>query len=189
MRTLVIELVLEAIEGVLLTPHGAFGRRERRLLQRRMHSFMPAVILWRCRSRAFRHNAQLHPAHRNPAEAPRRTTGEGYAVVGVNHQRQSMFVKGGVENRSDVRRIGFFDDVTAQQESAVRVGDGQRIAACAVRGAEPALEIGAPGLIGLLDLPANAPKRTGCRPWRSTIRSTRERSAPRAMRMPISRDR
>ena len=46
-----IVLVLKAVEGFLLAAWIALGRRERRLLQRRVHALMPTVILRRSGSR------------------------------------------------------------------------------------------------------------------------------------------
>ena len=59
-------------------------------------------------------------------------------------------MKSRVEHRLHVRAIGLGSDVTAQQIPAVRIGDGERIAAGAVAGPKPAFEVRAPGLIGLL---------------------------------------
>ena len=112
---------------------------------------MGSVILRRGWPGTLRHNAQLDPSHGNSAEAARRATGEGNAVIGVDHQRQTILVKGCLEDGVHVQRIGLRHDVAAQQIAAVRVGDGERIATGAVGGAEPAFEIGAPSLIDCLD--------------------------------------
>src|ERR1700738_1105831 len=53
MRTIVIVLLLEALERVLLTARIALGRIERSLLERRVHTLVPAVVLRRGRTRAL----------------------------------------------------------------------------------------------------------------------------------------
>ena len=75
--------------------------------------------------------------------------------------------------------IGVGHDLAAQPMAAVRIGQGERITAGAVPGQEPALEVGAPGLIRLCDLrkwPA-----LGRSPWALLARlaepSRRSRSA------------
>lgn len=42
------------------------------------------------------------------------------------------------------------DNVTAKEHAAIGIRDGQRVAACAVRGADPTFEIGTPDAIGLV---------------------------------------
>ncbi len=69
----------------------------------------------------------------------------------MDHQRQPVFTERGVEDRGHVQRVGFRRDLAAQQITAMRVGEGEWIAAGAVPGAEPALEISTPGPIDALD--------------------------------------
>src|ERR1700722_6171378 len=98
MRTLVIELPLEPIESLLLAPRVPLRWLERGRLQRRVHALMGAVILRRGWPGTFRQNGQLYPPHGTWAEAARREAGEGIAVIGVDRQRQSILVKGCLED-------------------------------------------------------------------------------------------
>src|SRR5712671_1174279 len=67
-------------------------------------------------------------------------------------------------------RVGPGCDLAAQQVTAVRVGNGERIAALAVGGAEPAFEVGAPGLIGGIDGGERLPIRRRADPRLAPVR-------------------
>src|SRR5271157_422029 len=91
-----------------------------------------------------RHDPQLDPLHRQPRQAGDGRRGKGRSVVGSDRLRQSILAERGFEDRLHPRRVRLLDRLAAQQVTAVRVADRQRIDALAIARAKPALEVRAP---------------------------------------------
>jgi len=126
------------------------GRRRRRrlLVEGAMHPLMPPILLRLASHDPLGPDAQLDPPHRQPRQPADTRRRKGWAIVRTDRQRQTMLLEGRREDRPHVLFVGPRHCLTAQQVAAVRVGQGERIAPPAVAGAEPALEIGAPHVVG-----------------------------------------
>ena len=101
-------------------------------------------------------DAEFDPPHRQLRQSAHPGRGERRTVVRTDRPRQPMLPKGGLKDRPHARLIRAGHRLTPQQVTAVRVRQGERIAAPAIGGAEPppcsgqgqALEIGAPHVVG-----------------------------------------
>lgn len=99
---------------------------------------------WRAGWRnVVRLDAQLQPPHRQHRQAAAAVRAERLAVVGPDGRRQPVFCENPLQNRTHARRRRL-DDIDGDQVAAQGVGDGQRIAAAAIAGAVPALDINGP---------------------------------------------
>ena len=114
-----------------------------------MHALVPTVLLRRSRIDVFEPDAELDPMHRQPRQpAGRAARGEGRPIVAAHRPRQTELAKRLVDDRLH-RRDGLGDDAALDQKTAVGIGDGQRITALAIGGAEPALKVDAPQIVRL----------------------------------------
>ena len=127
-----------------------------------MHALQLPILLRMPRLDALRHDAQLHPPHRQPRQPGKGPRGERRPVVGADRQRHAVLAKRRFEDRLHPRRVRLLHRLHPQQVAAVGIRDGQRIDAGAVAGAKPALEVGAPDAVGLRRLPPAAGCTAGC---------------------------
>src|SRR6266849_2731295 len=146
-RALMIKLCTEIIEAALLGRER--GRRRLRgfCLEGLVHAFMPPVLLGLARHNAHWRNAQLDPPHRQSAQAAGRQRGKGRTIIGEQHLRQAALAKKPLELTAAAFIVGR-GRAAAQQVTAEGVGHGQGITGRAIAGAEPALEVDAPDIIG-----------------------------------------
>src|SRR6266436_7227289 len=146
-RALMVKLCTEIIEAALLG--GERGRRRLRgfRLEGLVHAFMPSVLLGLARHDAHRRNAQLDPPHRQSAQAAGRQRGKRRTIIGEQYLRQAVLAKKPLECAPAACIVGG-DRAAAQQVTAEGVGHGQGITGRAIAGAEPALEVDAPDIIG-----------------------------------------
>src|SRR6266849_1973006 len=155
MRPFVIELVTEVIEALLLMGQGG-GRRIRGFgLERLVHPLMAAVLLGLARLDALRPDAQLDPPDPEPAKPARTERGEGGAIIGADRARQAVLAKHPLQLRAAAVIVRMRQDLRAQQVAAEGVAHGERITARVITGAEPALKIDTPKIIGV---PQHGPK-------------------------------
>src|SRR4249920_419895 len=89
-RSLLVVLAPEAIEGVLLRAPVGGWRTGSLLLQGAVHAFVPPVLLGMAGLNAFRPNAQLQPPHRQARQSAQRARCEGRAVVATNGLRHAV---------------------------------------------------------------------------------------------------
>jgi hypothetical protein len=94
MRALVVELFQKIIEFALLLQavqaRGASGLR----FERKVHAFMPAILLWMTGLNAFDGDAQTQPPDGELGEVEQRVgRGEGHSVVRTDAGRQSAFLE------------------------------------------------------------------------------------------------
>jgi len=130
-----------------------FGDRCRRrprhiLAQRAVHAFVPAILVRPAGGNAIGPDVQLQQPHRQlrqPAQSG--AAGKRAAVIGAKRTRQPMAAKQPGQDRLHVRCGDLRHRSTGQQVAAIVVGDRQRVAANAIPGAEPALEIRRPTLV------------------------------------------
>lgn len=163
MWSLLVELDSEGVEATLLRRQVG-GRRSRRLgLERAVHTLVAPVLLRFSGLDELGQDAQAHPPRRQarqPCEADRC---KGWAVVGADSLRQPKLPEDTSEHRLGILHRCGGQSLTAEQEAAVSVGDGQGIAVDPVAGAEVPLEVGAPDLVRCIDggvRPSGMPQRT-----------------------------
>jgi hypothetical protein len=115
-----------------------------------MHPLVPPILLRLARHDPLWPDAQLDPPHRQPRQPADARRRKRRAVVRTDRQRQAMLLERRLEDRPHIRLVRSRHRPTAQQVTAVRVGQGERVAPPTVTGAEPAFEIGAPHVVGRL---------------------------------------
>src|SRR5690349_9533280 len=94
MRPLVVELANKRIEPGLLLEEVAFRGSGRLLLEREVHAFMPAVLLWTSWLDPLDVDAQAQPPDRQSREVVEAVgAGERHAIVGADAVGQSSFAK------------------------------------------------------------------------------------------------
>src|SRR5690349_15845422 len=151
MRSFMVELLPEVIELHLLRSHGMARWSRRLCLERAMHALMAAVLLRIAGLDQLRQHAQSYPPGRESGESCQRVGGEGHTVVGSDQLWQSVLVEQTREHRLCPFHSGAGQSMAAQQEAAVCVGDGQRIAVTAVAHAELTFKVRAPDVVRAQD--------------------------------------
>ena len=149
MRPLLVVLAAKAIEGALLRAAdcAAGGIAVSCFSVRCMRSCRPFCS--GCPAcDALRRECPASSTTPTAATARQRPRGKRRAVVGADRLRHPVLAKRRFEDRLHPLGVGLLHRLAAQQVAAVRVGDGQRIDACAIAGAKPALEVGAPDPVG-----------------------------------------
>jgi hypothetical protein len=121
------------------------------LLEGTMYPFMPAVLLRVSWLDALRHNSQLDPPHGQRRQSTSAYRGERRAVVSADSQRQAVFPKNALKNRTYMGIIRLGENLAAQEHAGAGIADGQGITADSVTGADPTLEISAPHAIRSID--------------------------------------
>jgi hypothetical protein len=94
-------------------------------------------------------NAEAQPPHVELRQAVNAGGGEGHPVVGTNRTRQPVLAKQPVEDGADADALRAEQAMTGQQIASVLVGDRQRVTVDPIAGAEVALEVGCPEIVGL----------------------------------------
>src|SRR6516162_3513781 len=144
MRPLAVVETAELVETLLLRRY-AVGRRHRGLLlEGAVNPLVTAILLRLAGNDPLRPDAELEPPYRQPRQAARSGRGKRRTVVRTDRQRQPMLAERRLEDRPHMLGVGARHGLTAQQVTAVRIAQGERIAAPPVAGAKPALEIGTP---------------------------------------------
>ena len=115
-----------------------------------MHPLLPPVLLRARRLDELGEDPEPDPPDRERRESAQGTGGEGDAVIrpdeltGSPYSRNKRSKTGWVRPCAGCREL----DVTAEEEAAVAIDDGQRIAVDPIAGAELAFEVGGPDFIG-----------------------------------------
>src|SRR5438552_8607253 len=152
MRALRVVLVPKRIEALLLGADGCSWWLRGGFVERAVEALVATVLTGSAGVDALRGDAQLDPPHRQLRQPTGANAGERRAIVGAQVQRQAVLTKRCVEDWPHIPRLDpVVQRLTAQQETAVRIGDGQRITPHAITGAEPALEVGTPRVVGCAD--------------------------------------
>src|SRR5580693_3103615 len=149
-RPIIVEVVAKTVKPHLLLGRRG-GRRARGLrLEGGVHALVPAILLRRARLDPLQANAEFDPMHRQPGQAARAAArGKRRAIVAADGARQTQLAKRLVDHRPHrLDRLG--NNAAVDQKPAVGIGDGQRVAALPVGCAEPAFEVDAPQVIGLV---------------------------------------
>ena len=87
-----------------------------------------------------------HSARRDSPPTPRLANGGPW--VGADRPRHPVGAKGAVKERIGMLPIGALHGATGQQEAAALIADRQRLAAAAIAGTKPSLEIRTPDVVG-----------------------------------------
>ncbi len=147
MRPLLVVAATERRKTPRLRPQ-VRRRRVRRLLpERQMHPLVAAVLLRRARINPLRPHRKLDQPHRKPAQATRAAARKRRSVVTAKNLRQPVFAKRRLQDRAHRRRVGPTHSLATQQIAAPAVQQRERLAARAIAGTEPALEISRPNRI------------------------------------------
>ena len=75
--------------------------------------------------------------------------GEGRPVVGADDEGESVLAEGALEDGTDLVEGGAAQRLTGEEVTGAGVLDGEGVDADAVAGADPALEVGAPAVVGV----------------------------------------
>ena len=119
--------------------------------ERKMHAFMPAVLLRMTRLDAFDGDAQTQPPDGELREVEQGVgRGKGHTVVGADAARQAALLEQSLKGRKSKRFTGGFQSFTEEEKARGVIGDGQRVAVFFVAQQELAFVIGAPQLVGSL---------------------------------------
>src|SRR5215472_6717159 len=154
-RPLLVVDRAERVEPLLLRRQTG-GRGCRCLLvECAVHPLVAPILLRLARHNPLWSDAQLDPPHRQPRQPANTGRGKRRTVIRADRQRQAMLLEGRLEDRPHMLFVRSRHALTAQQVTAEPVSQGERIAPPAVAGPEPALEIGAPHVVGC----ANCRKR------------------------------
>ena len=115
-----------------------------------MHALMTPVLLRVSGVDSLQLNPEPDPPHAEPRKPRQARRGERRTVIGKDPRGQAVLPESRFHQRPHVRRVAARDPLTTQQIAARRIGNRQRIAAFAVAGFEPTLEIDRPNLVGRL---------------------------------------
>ena len=92
------------------------------------------------------HHTDSRVSPSKPQQAP--VGHEGRAVVTKDGKRQSVLFKELLEDSLDLFKTGGCDKVNGENEAAVGISDGERLALLAIFGTPPAFEVDGPDVVG-----------------------------------------
>src|SRR6516225_4897447 len=138
----------ECIEPLLLGRQTGGRRRCRLLIERAVQPLVAPVLLRPAGHDPLGPDAQPDPPYRQLRQPAGTRPDKRRTVVRTDCQRQAMLLERRFEDRPYMVLVRARHGLTAQQVTAVGVGQGERIAPPAVAGAEPPFEIGAPHVVG-----------------------------------------
>src|SRR5262245_28847200 len=151
MRPTLVENLQELIELGLLLENILAGRFGRFFLERQMHAFMAAVLLWMARPDPLDLDPQPQPPDRQLTEIEEGIRrGEGNAVIRANGLGQSEVGEDAFEGTEGIELPGGFHSLARQQIAGGIVGNGERIAVAPVAQEKLSLVVRAPQVIGML---------------------------------------
>src|SRR5437588_1974804 len=127
MRTFLVVLLTETVEGTLLVAARGGRRRSGLLLQGTMHTLVTTVLLRMSRLNPFRNDAQFHQVHRQARQTGDRTGRERCSVVGADGQRHAKLAKSSFHHRPHLWGVGAIHGLAAQKIPAVSVAKRERI--------------------------------------------------------------
>jgi hypothetical protein len=148
MRTLMVKLVAEVVDLLLLCAKGSARRAGGFGFEGAMPALVAAVLVRFAGLDDRREDAQAHPP-RGPLGQPGQGVGsERPAVVGADTLWQAACFEHAREHRFGLCDARRGEGLAREQEAAVAISDGQRIAVAAVTSLEVSFEVGAPHSIG-----------------------------------------
>lgn len=129
------------VEATLLGPAGGLRRPGALGLERAMRPLMPAVLLRRGRLGEIGQNPEAEPPHREGRQPPEGLRGERHPVVGADPRGEAVLFKGADKDRTALGALRAGQRLAAQEQSAVAIGQRQRIAGLAIAELELAFEV------------------------------------------------
>src|SRR6185295_16864340 len=111
-------------------------------------AFVAPVLLRFARRDAIRADPELHPPGRQAREAREPARGKRGAVIRAQRPGQAIRAKRPLEDGARVGQVDAAQDLAGERVATRRVRDRERLTALPVARAPPALEIGAPELVG-----------------------------------------
>ena len=148
-RPLVVVPVQVGVEDPLLPGRGGPDGLEGLLVQGAVEPLEAAVLFGVSGLDALRDDAELDEPDGELRQAAEGGAGEGRPVVGADDKRESVFAEGALEDGTDLVEGGTEQRLTGEQVAGTGVLDGEGVDADAVAGADPALEVGAPAVVGM----------------------------------------
>lgn len=122
-----------------------------------MHAFVATILLRMPRRDALKPNPEPHPADRQPGQPAESSRREGRTVVGTDGVWQAELSECGFKCRPNELRGRTLHPFTAQQESAERIRDRERVATLPVAHTEVPLEVRAPPVVRCLNVSERGP--------------------------------
>ena len=119
------------------------------LVQGAVEPLEAAVLFGVSRLDALRDDAELDEPDGELTQAAEGGAGEGRPVVGADDEGESILAEGALEDGTDLVEGGTEQRLTGEQVTGAGVLDGEGVDADAVAGADPALEVGAPAVVGV----------------------------------------
>ena len=185
-RPLVVVPVQVGVEDPLLPGRGGRDGLEGFLVQGAVEPLEAAVLFGVSGLDALRDHAKLDEPDGELTQAAEGGAGEGRPVVGADGEGQSVLAEGAledgtdlVEGGTDLVEGGTEQRLTGEQVAGAGVLDGEGVDADAVAGADPALEVGAPAVVGVNGLLEGVvPRAVRRRRLRRRTRPARSRMAP-----------
>jgi hypothetical protein len=148
MRSEIVELGFEPIELALLRCQVPCRRARRLGFECAVHALMATVLLRLTGLDELGQDAQADPPGRKRRQTRQAHGGERCAVVRANARGQAVLSEDPHEYGLGFMRRRRLQRLALEQEAAVAVGNGQRIAVSAIERLELALEVSAPDLVG-----------------------------------------
>ena len=148
-RPLVVVPVQVGVEDSLLPGRGGPDGLEGLLVQGAVEPLEAAVLFGVSRLDALRDDAELDEPDGELRQAAEGGAGERRAVVGADDEGESILAEGALEDGTDLAEGGAEQRLTGEQVAGAGVLDGEGVDADAVAGADPALEVGAPAVVGV----------------------------------------
>ena len=148
-RPLVVVPVQVGVEDSLLPGRGGRDGLEGLLVQGAVEPLEAAVLFGVSRLDALRDHAELDEPDGELTQAAEGGAGERRAVVGADDEGESILAEGALEDGTDLVEGGTAQRLTGEQVTGAGVLDGEGVDADAVAGADPALEVGAPAVVGV----------------------------------------
>jgi len=138
-RALVVEDVAKVVEAALLCAKRCRRRFRRVLLEGAMHPLVTTVLLRSACLNALVHDPKLHPSEREFRQSQEPCARKRCAIVGPYPCWHPILSHSCFADRSDLAEIYTRNNLATNQITAMRVGDGEWIAALTIAGGEVAL--------------------------------------------------
>jgi len=101
---------------------------------------------------AFWEDSQLDPPHSQGRQPTQAYAGKRRTVVGADGPREAILPEGSFQNRAHLRTSGLAQPMARQEIPGGGILHGKGVDPHSIPGAEPALEVDAPQVVGLLRL-------------------------------------
>ncbi len=148
MRALMVELLADVVELLLLCAPGGAGRSGGVGLQRAMQALVATVLVRFTGFDDRRQDAQADPPCGQPGEPGQGVGGERHAIVRADTLGQAACFEHAREDWFGLRDARRRQGLAAEENAAVTIGDGQRIAVAAVASLEVSFAVRTSHVVG-----------------------------------------